>query len=446
MKYDVIIIGAGPAGYVAAVRAGQIGLKTLVVDKKYIGGMCLNWGCIPTKAILESAKWFRRLTEAADFGIDGIDHTKLSFNWSKAVKHAFGVVARMSHDIELLWKKHGVEFLKGEATVISNHEVEVNNRVLDADHIILATGSRPAPILNFPANKVLELELLYLQTELPERPVIYGQGATVAELAQFFAMIGKRATVVATDRPILPGFDVYLNLYLLKKLEKLQVPVHFAENISLVADNKIKAGEAVIEFDRVINCSWRQAVLPTMNIALDLEDGYLKVNHLMQTSVPIIYATGDINGKSYLAHAASAQAMSAINHIKGIVQPVNFKHLPLNVYTEPEIAQVGLTEEEIRSREIPYKVSELPLSSNGKALLEGMTEGVVRILHEIKYGEVLGVQIIAPNATDMISEAAVLMQMEGTVFDLAKTVHAHPTMSEVFMEAGIAGSNATELW
>jgi len=431
MKHDLIIIGSGPAGYVAAIRAGQTGLKTLVIDRQYVGGMCLNWGCIPTKNLLESAKLFRRIsTQASEFGITGIDKDKLEFDWKQALKRNQGIVAKLSRGIEYLWKKNGVDFLKAEASIISPTQVKAGEAIYEANYIMVATGSRPAPQKLFP--KAVEIdELLKLET-LPEKPVLYGRGAIIAELAQFFGMIGKKVVVVQSDSPLIPGLDPYLESFILKRMKKDKISIFQEKDIQVLADS-IKQGESYHEYDMVINCSLRKAVLPTMDITLEQRDGYLVTDEDYRSSVPTIFAAGDVNGKSYLAHAASSQALRVINTINGINNDIPSQY-PINIYTDPELAQLGNTETQLQDQGIEYRTREFGFNANGKALAEGNSDGFVRLLYEPRYHQVLGVQIAGSNATDLISEASVLMQLEGTIFDLANAVHAHPTISEVFME------------
>ncbi|MDD3579367.1 MAG: FAD-dependent oxidoreductase, partial [Candidatus Cloacimonetes bacterium] len=433
MAYDLIVIGSGPAGYVAAIRAGQTGLKTLVIDKKYVGGMCLNWGCIPTKSLLESAKMMRKVKQAKDFGILGIDPDALSFDWQQAIRRTNTVVTKLSRGIEFLWKKNGVEFLKAEARIISATQVQADNRILDTKNILIATGSRPAKQEFF--KDALELEDLYSLVELPQKPLLYGRGANLIELAQFFALIGKKPTILATDLPLMPQLDGYLEAFMQKKLKKDKISViPMAE--ALLAAGKLLHNDAEVVYDMVINAGFRKAVLPAMELELKLENGYIATDRNHQSSIPGIYAAGDVNGKSYLAHVASAQGLEVIAALHGTPPAEEERSHPINIYTDPELAQIGLTEEQVKSSGLEYKINQYPLTANGKALAEGESEGFIRIIYETHYREVLGVQIAAANATDLISEAGILIELEGTTYDLARTIHAHPTVAEIYMDAG----------
>lgn len=439
--YDLIIIGSGPAGYVSAIRAGQLGLKTAIVEKNVIGGMCLNWGCIPSKAIMESAKLFDRVgSDSSRFGIDGVDKKAISFNWSKAIKRSDGIVKKLTTGVGFLLKKNGVEVIEGEAKILSSTSVSVNNRTIEAKNIMIATGSKSPAIQSDIEDLVIEPKNLFVDREIPKNIVVTGETPVAVELAQAFNLIGRKVTLLVPGEIILPFADEYLVNQILAKLKKDRIKVIFNQpitNITGIWENGVlKAGEE-IPCDVIVNATRRKAILPPSDINLDLtSEGYISVDADMQTSVSGVFAVGDVNGLSYYAHIGSAEGMHVVNFIKGIKQKLDLKKYPLNMYTVPEAAQIGLTEAEIKTAGYDYKVSEFPMSANGKAMTEGHLEGAVRILSDNKYGEVLGVQIIANNATDMISEAAAYMELEATVYDIAQTVHAHPTISEVFMEAG----------
>ncbi len=437
MSYDVVIIGAGPGGYVSAIRAGQSGLKTALVEKASIGGMCLNWGCVPTKSLLESAKRFHLTKEAAAFGVDGIDIDKLSFNWQTAVKRSVKIVQRLTGGIGYLLKKNGVEIVDGVAIINGRGSVSVANRLLDAKHIIIATGSRPLGLnLPVPEELVTGIENFLTMEVLPEKPVVVGNGPHALELAQFFNLAGIEVKLAVPEQILVPRLDLRISSYIAKMFKKAKIEIFDLHEITGYEDGELLAADRHIPCDKIINASEREAVVPESLEPFDLQDGFIKVDGFLRTSIDNVFAVGDVNGKGNLAHIASAQGLHAVNVINGIQKPFDFKNSPLNIYTYPEIAQVGLTEAEIKDRDVPYKVNEFPLSANSKALIEGHIDGFIRLLSEKKYGEVLGVQIVADHATDMIAEAVLMINMEGTIFDVAQTIHAHPTVSEIFMEAG----------
>lgn len=442
MKYDVIIIGAGPAGYVAAIRAGQVGLKVALIEKSEVGGMCLNWGCIPSKALIESAKLYKRIKQdAAGFGIEGIDKMKLGFNWKQATERARQIVKRLTGGVSFLLKKNGVEVIRGEARITSANTVTVENRNLEAGNIIIATGSYHEPLLaNLPKGKIVELYNFFTLDELPRNIVVVGESSIAIELAQFFALIDRNVTLAVPGERIMPLADAYLAGYMTGKLKKDKINLIFnagdASDKGHFEGDELIIGEHRVKCDLVVNSKSRKGVIPAMDIAVDTQSGFIVTDEYFRTSVNGVFAIGDVNGQSLFAHAGSAQGLHVINFIKGIKEPLDMNTVPMNMYSDPEIAQIGRTEDQLKEAGISYKVSEFPLSANGKALAEGYTEGFVRMLSEEKYGQVLGVQVAAPNATDMIAEAAAFMSVESTIYDVAKTVHAHPTISEVFMEAG----------
>lgn len=437
MSYDLVIIGSGPAGYVAAIRAGQVGLKTALVEKSKIGGMCLNWGCIPSKALLESAKRMALVKEAAAFGIDGIDKKGLSFNWKTALKRSGRIVNRLTKGVEFLLKKNGVEIITGEAEISSPTSVSVENRLLETRHIIIATGTRPElPKSKLPAGVLLGIGGLLNLEELPENPAVLGNGPHAVELTQFFNLIGKKVRLLVPGEEFLSGLDPFLADYVRKSFKKAKIEILPFTTLGAGADGHLSVDGQEVPCDRLVNASRRTAVLPPSRIDLAMDGDFIKTDDSLRTNFDTVFAVGDVNGRSFLAHAASAQGLQAVNAVKGVKASWNPQRIPMNMYTSPEIAQVGLTEPEVKEQGMDYKVNEFPLSANGKALTEGHTEGLVRIISETKYGEVLGVQIVADHATDMIAEAAAIISMEGTVYDVANTVHAHPTVSEIFMEAG----------
>jgi dihydrolipoamide dehydrogenase len=372
----------------------------------------------------------------------------LSFNWQKAVKRTERIVNRLTKGVQFLLKKNGVEVITGTASINADKSVSANNVLYPFKNLIIATGSRPSPLAGaVPGGVVVDVEDLLKLEELPEKVVVLGNGPHAVELAQFFNMAGKTVTMVTTEAILIPQVDPFLREFAAKMLKKAKIDVMMSseikgfENGELIIetenDKQGKSGKR-IPCDKLINASSRTAVVPGSAINLEMENGFIKVNDNLETPVKDICAVGDVNGKSIFAHAASAQGLYVVNRINGIAQTSLFEteKFPVNIYTHPEMAQVGLTEPQIQQLDKKYKVSEFPLTANGKALTEGETEGLIRMLSDKKYGEVLGVQVIAPHATDMIAEASLTMEMEGTVYDVAQTIHAHPTISEVFMEAG----------
>lgn len=437
MKYDVIIIGSGPAGYVAAIRAGQIGLKTAIIEKNDIGGMCLNWGCIPTKSIIESAKIFHKMKTVSEFGIDGIDVKAISLNWQKVKKRSERIVRRLTKGVEYLLKKNEVEIIKGKALIQSENSVIVEKQLFETENIIIATGSKPTILTDaIPNTSATSIQDLLKMDKLPDNPVIVGCNPHAVELAQFFNLSDKKVVLLASRSTLIPDADQYLSDYLLKSFKKNKLEVVFDVKIKSYKDGLLKTDKGDFKTDCLINGSDRQAILPEYKIDLSLDNNFIKVNGFLQTNYESVFAVGDVNGTSKFAHTASAQGLHAVNVISGIKKKYDNSKFPINIYTFPEMAQIGMTEKQVKDEGYDYKVSEFPLSANGKAMIEGQRDGLIRLISDKKYGEVLGVQIIANNATDLIAEAGVLMQLEGTVYDVANTIHAHPTISEIYMESG----------
>ncbi len=439
--YDIVIIGSGPAGYVAAIRAGQLGLKCAIVEKKSIGGMCLNWGCIPSKAMLESVKLYQRIVnDSSRFGIEGIDKKSLNFSWNTALKRALTVVKRLTGGVEFLLKKNGVEIITGEARIVSADSVLVNNQLLKARNILIATGSSSPAIENSTGNLVAEPAELFTEREIPSNIVVRGNEPVAIELAQLFSIMGKKVTLVSETDQIMPKADNYIRTFMANKLKKDKIEIlyntHLQSTDGIWKDGVLNLAGKDISCDLIVNAAKRKGNLINSDIDIDVADGYYVTDNRFETSVKGIFAVGDVNGKSFFAHVGSAQGLNVINHIMGIDEKLDLKKVPMNMYSVPEAAQIGLTEQEASDEGYDYKISEFPLSANGKAQTEGNADGFLRLISDKKFGEVLGVQIVAPNATDMINEAAAYMQLESTVYDIAKTVHTHPTVSEVFMEAG----------
>ncbi len=436
MKYDVIIIGSGPAGYVAAIRAGQVGLKTAIVEKAEIGGMCLNWGCIPTKSIIESAKQFESVLNVKEFGISGINAKDINFDWQKVKKRSERIVLRLTKGVGFLLKKNGVDIINGIASVQSEKSVIVDKQLFETENIIIATGSKPMELGGVPQKSITSIQGLLKSDELPNSPVIVGCNPHAIELVQFFNLIGKKVVLLASESSLIPDADKFLSDFIHTKFKKSKIEVVFDDEIKSLKNGVLVTKSGEYETDCLINATDRKAIIPESKVKIDIQNEFVKVNKYLQTNVENIFAVGDVNGTSKFAHTASAQGLHVVNYISGIKKEFSNTKFPINIYTYPEMAQIGLTEANVKEEGIDYKISEFPLSANGKAMIEGQRDGMLRLISDKKYGEVLGVQIIANNATDLIAEAGVIMNLEGTVYDVANTIHAHPTISEIYMESG----------
>ena len=438
MDYDLIIIGAGPAGYVAAIRAGQLGLKTAIVEKKHVGGMCLNWGCIPSKTILESAKIFEKTKALSDFGIDGIDSENLSFNWETVKKRSEKITKKLTDGINYLLEKNAVEVINGTAKIGSDKSVLIDDRKLTAENIIVATGSKPKKLdKKLEDAPSVEMQNLFELKDIPENIVVTGNHVSAVEMAQFFKMIGKKVTLVANSDYFLHGIDQFLIDYITKNIASNGIDLIIESYPSKYSDSKLTVGDKKIECDLLLNCNSRKAVIPESETSFELtERGFIKTDSNFKTNIPGVYVIGDASGKSFDAHMASAQGIHVVNNIKGVKASFDYSTYPINMYTSPEVSQIGMTEEMIKEEGYEYQINEFPLSANAKALIEGSSEGFIRMISDKKYGQVLGVQIVGKHATDMIGEAGAYLRMEGSIYDVANTIHAHPTVSEIYFEVG----------
>jgi dihydrolipoamide dehydrogenase len=423
---------------VAAIRAAQLEMKTALVEKARLGGMCLNWGCVPSRRFMESARLFERMRHAGDFGITGFDPAALRFDWKKAVADKDRIVTKLVKGVEYLMKKNKITVLAGEATLTGDRQVTVGDASYAAAHVILATGARPdvGPVSSLVSPLVVEVDELFARGELPERLVIAGGDTVACETASMMRLIGKEVTLVVPGSQLMPWLDESLVGFIADKFKRQGIRMLFDSRITGPGAGGVQVGEQLVECDLVINCSNRKAVLPPLeDVPLDLDNGFARINEYCQTSVPGVYAVGDVTGQIF-AHVASAQGVCAVNHIGGLKEPIDYARMPVTLYLEPEIGSVGLTETQVRDREIDCLKGEFPMSVNSKAIVEGATEGFVKVLADRQYGEVLGVHVVASRATDLISEAVMCMRTEGTLEDLARAVHAHPTISETVPEAG----------
>jgi dihydrolipoamide dehydrogenase len=436
-QVDCVIIGGGPGGYVAAIRARQLGLTTVLVEKQHMGGQCLNWGCIPSKSLMESAKLFQRVRDAKNFGIDGVDAKALSFNWDKAIKRKDRIVSKLVRGVEFLMKKNGVEVVTGEAT-IDGKRVIVGDRVLEAGNILLATGATP-PSRAFDAldrEHVLSIPEFYALGAMPDSVLVYGGNGAACETATMLALTGTRVTMAFPGDRLLDFIDGELSDFVAKRMKKLKVTLLSGVDSLGYRDGVFMAGDTAVEAGFVLNCSDRRAVIPSItgpSPELD-ERGFIRVDEHGATSVKGFYAAGDVTGLLW-AQAASAQGTAAVSHMAGSPQPVDLDKIPVNLYLDPEIASVGMTEEELQAQNVSYRKGDFSLAVNGKALAEGNTEGFVKVLATEPYGEVVGVHVVAADATDLISEAVAHMKLEATLEDVTAVIHAHPTLSEAFWEA-----------
>ena len=455
MKFDVLIIGSGPGGYVAAIRAAQLGLKTGVVEKENLGGICLNWGCIPTKSLLKSALVYDYFKHAEDYGISLSGQAEPDF--MAIIKRSRGVAEGMSKGVQFLLKKNKVEVLTGTGRLSGQHKVEVTDPEgkkidIDADHIILATGarSRELPNLKIDGKKIIGYRKAMSLAELPESMLVIGSGAIGSEFAYFYNSMGTRVTLVEVLPNVVPLEDEEVSKQLERSFKKAGMKVMTGSTVESV-DTKgekckvkinTKKGEEEIEVDIVLSAVGISPNLEDIgleDLSIETENGKIKVDEYMRTNVEGIYAIGDIVPGPALAHKASAEGILCVEKIAGHhTETIDYANIPACTYTSPEVASVGMTENAAKEAGYEIKVGKFPFSASGKASAAGQKDGFVKMIFDAKYGELLGAHMIGANVTEMIAEIVVARKLETTGYELIKSVHPHPTMSEAVMEAAAA--------
>jgi dihydrolipoamide dehydrogenase len=452
-EFDLIIIGSGPGGYVAGIRAGQLGMKVAVVEKDpKFGGTCLHRGCIPTKALLHTAAVLDEIRDADDLGIQV---AAPNLDIGKAQQRKQKVVDKNARGIEGLFKKYKVTGLHGMGRITGPHDVEVEGpdgkRTYGARHIMIATGSVPRDIPVAPADgeRVLNSDHVLELQRVPATMAVLGAGAVGTEFASIYTSFGTKVTLIEMLPRILPIEDEEASAELERALRKRGIQVLTGVKMTSFERTdggvrlKLEGGKVdTVEAEVLLVAVGRKPVTEGLGLealGIELERGYVKVNNLMQTAVPHIYAIGDVINTPWLAHVASAEGILAVEHMAGKpVRPINYDRVPSCTYCEPEVASVGLTEAKARERGYDVAVGKFPFTALGKAAILGKTAGFVKVVREKKYDEVLGVHIVGAHATDLIAEACVALQMEGTDEELFRTMHAHPTLSEAVAEAAHA--------
>lgn len=455
MNYDLIVIGSGPGGYVAAIRASQLGMKVAVVERSELGGICLNWGCIPTKSLLKSATVFEYLNHAADYGISVSGEVKPDF--SAMVKRSRDVADGMSKGIQYLFKKNKIEVVAGSGKLLGNRQVEVtaadgSKTVLEAAHILLATGASSRQLPNLPQDgkKIIGYRKALVLEQQPKSMVVVGSGAIGSEFAWFYNAIGTDVTLIEYMSEIVPLEDEEVSKQLGRSFKKAGIKVMVSSEVTHVDTSgdlvkvtvKTKKGEEQLEAEVVLSAV---GITPNIaNIGLEevgvvVENGRVKVDEFYRTSVPGIYAIGDIVPGQALAHVASAEGILCVEKIAGLhVEPLNYNNIPGCTYTSPEVASVGYTEKAAKEAGYEIKVGKFPFSASGKASAAGHKDGFVKLIFDAKYGELLGAHLIGANVTEMIAELVTARKLETTGHEIIKAVHPHPTMSEAIMEAAAA--------
>lgn len=451
MNYDVIVIGSGPGGYVAAIRASQLGLKTAIVERESLGGICLNWGCIPTKALLKSAQVFEYIKHASDYGITVKESTS---DFGAVIKRSRGVADGMSKGIAFLMKKNKIDVITGTGKVLSAGKVEVTDqanakKTYEAKHIILATGarSRELPNVKIDGKKVIGYREAMSLPSQPKSMIVMGSGAIGCEFAYFYHAMGTKVTIVEYLPNILPVEDEDVSKEVTKAFKKSGIEIMTDSSVESVDTKgnsckvKVKTKTAVVELeaDVVLSAVGVQTNLENLGLetaGVKTEKGKVLVDDYYATNVKGIYAIGDIVHGPALAHVASAEGIICVEQIAGHhPEPLNYQNIPGCTYCLPEVASVGYTEKAAKEAGYQVKVGKFPFSASGKASAAGAKEGFVKVIFDAKYGEFLGAHMVGMNVTEMIAEVVVARKLETTGMEIIKSVHPHPTMSEAIMEA-----------
>ncbi|OYU85628.1 MAG: dihydrolipoyl dehydrogenase [Flavobacterium sp. BFFFF2] len=451
MKFDLIVLGSGPGGYVTAIRASQLGLKVAIIEKENLGGVCLNWGCIPTKALLKSAQVFEYLKHASDYGLTVTGFDK---DFSAVVARSRSVADGMSKGVQFLMKKNKIEVIEGFGKMQPGKKVEVTaadgkKTVYDADHIIIATGARSRELPNLPQDgiKVIGYRKAMTLAEQPKKMIVVGSGAIGVEFAYFYNSMGTEVTIVEFMPNIVPVEDEDISKQFERSLKKAGINILTNSSVERLDTSgtgvkayvKTAKGEEVLEADIVLSAvgiksNIENIGLEEVGIATDRDK--IIVNGFYQTNIPGYYAIGDVVPGQALAHVASAEGILCVEKIAGLhVEPLDYGNIPGCTYATPEIASVGLTERAAKEKGYELKIGKFPFSASGKAKASGTPDGFVKVIFDAKYGEWLGCHMIGAGVTDMIAEAVVARKLETTGHEILKAVHPHPTMSEAVMEA-----------
>ncbi|MGD1842441.1 MAG: dihydrolipoyl dehydrogenase [Thermonemataceae bacterium] len=450
-QYDIIVVGSGPGGYVAAIRAAQLGKQVAVVEMAELGGICLNWGCIPTKALLKSAQVFEYIKHANDYGIE-VSDAKIDFD--NIIKRSRDVAAGMSKGINFLFRKNKIDVLEGFGKLNASKQVEVKDAAgkvttYQAKQIILATGgrARELPNIKIDNKKIVGYRKAMTLEKMPKKMVVMGSGAIGVEFTYFYASMGTEVTIVEYLPRILPNEDADISKQLTKIYKKMGMQIMTNAAVEKVDTSgagckvtvKTEKGTEILECDVVLSAVGVATNLEGIGLeeaGIKTEKGKVVVDEFYRTNVPNIYAIGDITAGPALAHVASAEGIICVEKIAGLnPHPLNYDNLPGCTYCQPEVASVGMTEEQAKEAGYDIKVGKFPFTASGKASAAGAKEGFIKVIFDAKYGEWLGCHMIGANVTEMIAEVVVARNLETTGHEIIKSVHPHPTMSEAIMEA-----------
>tara|TARA_B100000029_G_scaffold478620_1_gene524903 strand:+ start:3900 stop:5276 length:1377 start_codon:yes stop_codon:yes gene_type:complete len=445
--YDIAIIGGGPGGYVAAIRAAKLGKRIILVESNELGGICLNWGCIPTKSLLKNAEILEFIQNSSKFGIDIDNYT---INWNKIIKRSRDISKRLSKGIQYLMKKNKIEVISGKGAILNNTTIEVvtNGKkiTLNTKNIIISTGAKikKLPNIVLDGKSIISYKEALMLDKKPNSLTIIGAGAIGVEFAQFYSTFGTKVTLIEAMPNILPLEDKEISSELEKLFKNRNIEI-FTNSIvktikKLKNSVKIKLSNGgVVESDKVLVCIGmvgRTDEIGLRKNKVELKDSFINVNEFMQTNIPNIYAIGDVSGPPLLAHVASFEGITAVEHIDGSnPEPMDYGNIPNCTYTKPEIASIGMTEETAQKKGYKLKIGKFPFRALGKSMAVSETDGFVKIIYDEKYGELLGCHIIGTDATNIITEVGIARKLETTHAEILKTVHPHPTLSEAIHEA-----------
>ena len=451
-RFDLAVIGGGPGGYVAAIRAAQLGQKVCIVEKEKLGGVCLNWGCIPTKALIKNAEVYSLIKDSDNYGIKV---QNISIDFKKNVKRSRDISQRLSKGIEFLMKKNKIKHFNGIGRLKSKNSIEINNNdkvyIVEADKIIIATGARPKtfPGLDFDSENVISSKDAMLLENPPKDLIIIGSGAIGVEFAYYFNEFGTKVHIVEMMDRILPNEDREVSEEVEKNFERSGIKISKGMKVSKIQSMKNSAkvflknagSEKIIKAERVllaVGVTGNIDDLGLEDLGIEFETGAIKIDNLNRTNIDNIYAIGDVSGPPWLAHVASAQGHIAAEHSAGFnVSPIDYSNIPGCTYCQPQVGSLGMTEEKAISSGFKIKVGKFSFQASGKAMAVGDTVGFVKLIFDEKYGELLGAHIVGSEATEMIAELGMAKALEATWDDLSMTIHAHPTLSEAIMEAAM---------
>ena len=450
-EYDVAVIGAGPGGYVAAIRCAQLGFKTAVIEKENLGGVCLNWGCIPSKALLKNAEILSYISRSEEFGFY-FDNFRTDYK--VAFDRSRKVVDRNTRGVSYLLRKNNIDHIEGSASLTGNGTIQISssNDVIKAGNIIIATGSSPRtiPALPVDGDKVLTSKDAILASELPKSIVIVGGGAIGVEFAYLYRMYGVEVTVVELLPNLVPNEDVEISQILERSFSKYGINVITGAGVTGLEINGEICSVALDRHGEQIEINAEKVLVAigiqpnTSDLGLDdvgvaTDRGFIQVDRYMAPNVPGISAIGDVTGKMPLAHVASAQAVAVAEHLSGLdIQDIDYTYIPRATYCQPQVASFGLTEQEAVDQGFDVKIGKFNMLANGKSLAMGHTEGMVKLVVDARYGEILGGHMIGPEVTELLGELALTKLLEGTTLELGWAVHPHPTISETLKEAALS--------